>query len=209
MRFNGTLKSWNDDRGFGFIEPSQGGQEIFVHIKAFPSGTGRPAVGQSLSFEIAMGENGKKRAHAVQYPRRAAQSTGQARAETSAPWTLPRVLALPAFAALYAYVAWRWGFYLPLLLAYLGLSMVTLMAYAFDKAAAVSGRWRTAEKTLHLLALVGGWPGALLAQQLLRHKSSKPDFVSTFWFTVIFNVAAFVAWHAGALPLPPALLPHS
>ena len=71
MRFEGTLKTWHDDRGFGFIEPTQGGQEIFVHIKAFPAGTGRPQVGQVLSFEVTLGPNGKKRAQDVQYPVRA------------------------------------------------------------------------------------------------------------------------------------------
>ena len=206
MRFSGTLKSWDDERGYGFIEASQGGQEIFVHIKAFPSGTGRPSVGQLLSFEIAIGENKKKRAHSVQYARRTAQPARRSAAETSAPWTFPRALAIPVFAALYGYVAWRWGFYLPLLLAYLGLSLVTFMAYVFDKSAAVSGRWRTAEQTLHLLSLIGGWPGALLAQQLLRHKTSKSDFIGTFWTTVVLNVAVFVAWHAGVSPLPQAWL---
>ena len=45
MQFSGTLKSWNDDRGFGFIEATQGGQggqggqEIFVHVKAFAAET--------------------------------------------------------------------------------------------------------------------------------------------------------------------------
>jgi uncharacterized membrane protein YsdA (DUF1294 family) len=98
-------------------------------------------------------------------------------------------------------MAWRWGFRPPVLLAYLGLSLAAFMAYAFDKSAAVSGRWRTAENTLHLLALAGGWPGALLAQQVLRHKTSKPDFVTVLWMTVALNVAAFVAWHAGLMPL--------
>jgi uncharacterized membrane protein YsdA (DUF1294 family)/cold shock CspA family protein len=200
MQFTGTLKSWNDDRGFGFIEATHGGQEIFVHIKAFPAGTGRPLVGQQLSFEVETTDNGKKRARSVQYPARA-RTPRRARAESPAPWTLPRLLVIPVFAAIYGYVAWRWGFRPPVLLAYLGLSLAAFMAYAFDKSAAVSGRWRTAENTLHFLALAGGWPGALLAQQVLRHKTSKPDFVGVFWMTVALNVAAFVAWHAGLMPL--------
>ena len=201
MQFNGTLKSWNDDRGFGFIEPVQGGQEIFVHIKAFPAGTGRPSVGQQLSFEVETTDNGKKRARSIQYPARA-RARRSPRAESPAPWTLPRLLVIPVFAAIYGYVAWRWGFRLPVLLAYLGLSLAAFMAYAFDKSSAIAKRWRTAEQTLHLFSLAGGWPGALLAQQLLRHKTSKPGFVGVFWITVALNVAAFVGWHAGVIPLP-------
>jgi hypothetical protein len=45
MRFEGLLKNWNDERGFGFIEPLQGGEDIFVHIKAFRVRIGRPHVG--------------------------------------------------------------------------------------------------------------------------------------------------------------------
>ena len=201
MRLTGTLKTWNDERGFGFLEPAQGGQEIFVHIKAFPSGTGRPSVGQVLTFEVQTGSDGKKKARAVQYPVRGRQSR-RPRSESSAPWTMPRVLAIPAFVGIYTFVIWRWGFYPPVLLAYLGLSILAFLAYAFDKSAAVSGRWRTAEQTLHLFSLAGGWPGALVAQQLLRHKTSKPSFVHAFWLTVLVNVSAFVGWHAGLLPLP-------
>jgi uncharacterized membrane protein YsdA (DUF1294 family)/cold shock CspA family protein len=169
MQFSGTLKSWNDDRGFGFIEATQGGQEIFVHIKAFPAGTGRPSVGQQLTFDVETTDNGKKRARSVQYPARV-RTHRRPREESPARWTLPRLLVIPAFTAIYGYAAWRWGFRPPVLLAYLGLSLAAFMAYAFDKSAAISGRCRTAENTLHLFALAGGWPGALLAQQWLRHK---------------------------------------
>ena len=48
MRFEGTLKSWNDDRGFGFIDPSLGGDQVFVHIKAFSKRNGRPALVNAL-----------------------------------------------------------------------------------------------------------------------------------------------------------------
>ncbi|PKO61660.1 MAG: DUF1294 domain-containing protein, partial [Betaproteobacteria bacterium HGW-Betaproteobacteria-17] len=54
-------------------------------------------------------------------------------------------------------------------------------------------RWRTQESTLHLFALAGGWPGALAAQKLLRHKSSKPSFQFVFWVTVILNCCV-LAW---------------
>ena len=69
------------------------------------------------------------------------------------------------------------------------MSLVTYAVYARDKSAARKGRRRVPERTLHLLALSGGWPGALLAQQRLRHKSSKTGFLRMFWLTVLLNGA--------------------
>jgi uncharacterized membrane protein YsdA (DUF1294 family) len=82
-----------------------------------------------------------------------------------------------------------------LLLLYFGASGITFLVYALDKSAARRDRWRTRESTLHLLSLIGGWPGALAAQQLLRHKSAKPSFQAVFWLTVAVNVAV-VGWLA-------------
>ncbi|SFG12473.1 DUF1294 domain-containing protein [Neptunomonas qingdaonensis] len=78
---------------------------------------------------------------------------------------------------------------------YLVISVITFIIYAFDKSAAINGRWRTKESTLHLCAILGGWPGALLAQQKLRHKSSKQDFRFVFWITVILNLSGFIWLH--------------
>lgn len=72
-------------------------------------------------------------------------------------------------------------------------SVVTFIAYAADKSAAAKGAWRTRESTLHFLSLAGGWPGALLAQQFLRHKSTKQTFRQAFWATVVLNVVALLA----------------
>ena len=69
-------------------------------------------------------------------------------------------------------------------------SAVTFIAYLLDKSAARNGQWRTRESTLHLLALIGGWPGALVAQKQLRHKSSKASFLAVFWLTVLLNCGA-------------------
>lgn len=72
------------------------------------------------------------------------------------------------------------------------LSVVTLLAYAADKSAARKGTWRTPEKTLHILALAGGWPGALLGQQWFRHKTQKTSFLLVFRLTVLINAALCV-----------------
>ena len=68
MRTHGTLKKWNDERGFGFIESPSQDKEIFVHISAFPRDGSRPKVGEMISFEIRSGPNGKTRAVADQRP---------------------------------------------------------------------------------------------------------------------------------------------
>jgi uncharacterized membrane protein YsdA (DUF1294 family) len=75
---------------------------------------------------------------------------------------------------------------------YAGLSAVTFVVYAVDKRAARAGGQRVAESTLHLVAVAGGWPGALLAQQSLRHKTVKRSFRRVFWVTVAANIAGFV-----------------
>ncbi|WMD22102.1 DUF1294 domain-containing protein [Achromobacter seleniivolatilans] len=80
----------------------------------------------------------------------------------------------------------------PVGLAYLALSAITLALYAVDKAAARADRRRISENTLHLFSLVGGWPGALIGQQWLRHKTVKAEFRFVFWITVVINVTAFV-----------------
>jgi len=83
------------------------------------------------------------------------------------------------------------GMVLPLV--YAVASVACFLAYAVDKSAAVAGRWRTSERTLLLLGLVGGWPGGLIAQHLLRHKTAKPAFRAAFWATVVVNVLGLLA----------------
>jgi cold shock CspA family protein len=68
MRTHGTLTRWDDARGFGFILPSQGGEEIFVHVSAFPRDDERPRLNELISFETDTGPNGKLRAVRVMRP---------------------------------------------------------------------------------------------------------------------------------------------
>lgn len=68
MRTHGTLTKWNDERGFGFITPAQGTEEVFVHVSAFPRDGARPQVGELVSFEIEPGKDGRRRAVRIQRP---------------------------------------------------------------------------------------------------------------------------------------------
>lgn len=76
---------------------------------------------------------------------------------------------------------------------YAAASVVTYATYAWDKRAAIKKRQRVSEKTLHWLALLGGWPGAWCAQQQLRHKTQKTAFRRVFWVTVVLNLACLAA----------------
>ena len=91
-----------------------------------------------------------------------------------------------AFAVAYVVLALPW--WMPAL--YVALSVIAFAAYGLDKRAARRARPRTSEQTLLTLGLVGGWPGALVAQQLFRHKTRKRSFRSAFWRTVVWNIIA-------------------
>lgn len=192
MRFEGTIKSWNDDRGFGFVTSSQGGEDIFLHINAFTARTNRPHVGQRVSFSIELGPRGKKRAKDAELMRASRPPIRDSRTRSPAPWSLASACAIPLFALLYAATSVYWNAPTWYAAIYFAASVICFGAYAIDKSAAVAGGWRVPESTLHVLGLGGGWPGAIVAQQLLRHKSSKRDFRVVFWITVLLNIAGFV-----------------
>ena len=201
-KFQGTLTNWNDDRGFGFIKPDGGGQDIFVNIKAFGRVPERPTNGAKLSFEVELGAEGKKRATRVEYIRSAGaigQRTQPAKrsrrpasaASTGASWPALALVSFAIFAVLYAWATFRWGVHYYVLLGYLALSGWTYVMYMHDKTAAELGEWRVSEGGLHLLGLLGGWPGANLAQHVLRHKSKKTSFRVKHWVMVCLNLGVF------------------
>jgi len=100
------------------------------------------------------------------------------------------------FAALYAGATLAWSLPPAVGAAYLALSVVCFFSYALDKSAARRGERRTPESRLLVLGLLGGWPGALVAQQWLRHKTVKQPFRRMFWGTVAINLAGFLVLSA-------------
>ncbi|MEV8268023.1 DUF1294 domain-containing protein [Microbacterium sp. NPDC076911] len=89
-----------------------------------------------------------------------------------------------------SYVALALPWWLPVV--YVAMSIVTFVSYGIDKAAAPRARRRVSERTLLVLGLLAGWPGALLAQQLFRHKTRKRSFRRKFWLSIVVNVVALV-----------------
>ncbi len=189
-RFEGTLTTWTADRAFGFITPSEPGPDIFAHIKAF-SGTTPPQLGQLVSYEVGQNAEGKRRAERI-VPVASVKILQQS--WSPSPRDSASYLAIPAFLALVIIVAVLWRPPLWALWLYLGMSAICFAAYGIDKRAAVKRAWRIPESSLLLPGLLGGWPGAILGQQIFRHKTKKSAFRAAFWSSVVLNVILFVVF---------------
>lgn len=192
MRYQGRITTWKDEQGFGFITPNGGGEPVFLHIKALSSRQRRPVGNEIVTYELTVSERRRPRAANVAFvgERQVERST------TRRGWVAVAFLTLFLAFVVGAVVTGK----LPTMVLgiYFGASVIAFAAYAFDKSAAEENRWRTPESTLHLFGLIGGWPGALLAQKAFRHKSRKQEFQVVFWATVVVNCGALVVYASPA-----------
>lgn len=175
----GRVVEWNNDRGYGFISSPISHQRLFFHISSV-NGRRRPDVNDDVQFSIGQDKRGDACAIDVRL-----------RESFASRISLPLVFSSTFLVALISsYII----FDIDRLFvgAYLGMSVLTFMLYASDKNSAQNGEQRIRESTLHMFALCCGWPGALIAQQTLRHKSVKQPFKAILWLTTILNCAAFL-----------------
>lgn len=190
-RLSGELVQWDDDRGFGFIV-DEDGQRCFVHISDIERIATRPRLGDRLSFTPGRGTDGRPAARNVKIA--GANPLNREANRRGAPAPAPsgnglRIggatgIVLLAGAALALGRAPGW---LPV--AYLMFGLVSMVTYWFDKRAAEAGRWRVRESSLHLIDAIGGIVGGLVAQRLLRHKTSKPSFIVVTALIAIGHIA--------------------
>jgi len=204
MNKQGTIVRWDAERGFGFVRSPATDADVFFHIGDYRGGRTVPAEGLQVRYEeIHVGGKGP-RAMAV-VPLEATGLEGAATAPRRKRAPPPphaaveirvMLLLLPAYAALLVWAAWTQHIAVPIALSAPLLGVVTFYLYWSDKFAAQRHARRTPELVLHAASVLGGWHGAWLAQRLLRHKSSKPDFRKTYWISVALHWAALLAWLA-------------
>lgn len=193
MRLKGKVIKWQNNKGFGFIEPNNGLPDLFLHESCLLNQSRRPVVGDEVSFEITTTPEGKQRAERILF-----------RGERD----LRKLDKL--FDVFYSSLSFAFLICIgvlvflkkldPIILVlYLSISLITFLLYRHDKIKAKKHEWRTPEKKLHLFSLIGGWPGALIAQRRLHHKSRKQSFRVVFFLTVIVNISAIsFYWYSEA-----------
>jgi len=165
---------------------------LFIHIKEF---NWKPQIGQLISYTASTDLHGRPCA-------KSAILVGEflEHEKSSLSDFMSIVLAVLFLSALGAFFLLQ-NLSLWVLIFYSSLSLFTFIIYRADKSAAKNGNWRTSENTLHFLALTGGWPGALIAQQKLRHKTKKQPFRLILWITIIVNIST-LAWLLDHITIP-------
>ena len=188
----GIIERWDDAKGFGFIRCNNLKQQVFIHISAFNTKL-RPVAGDSVEFDL-VNKRGKVHAENARLLKssatqkiaqgKKAKASNKIKTSSNPLILLIAVSFIGVFALAYSLaILPLWPFvYISII------SLTTLLTFVWDKRAARNNSWRISEARLHLLSLLGGWPGALLAQQWLRHKSAKGRFKVILWLAIISNI---------------------
>ena len=183
----GTIKTWDDARGYGFIEPHEKGKDVFFHIKQWTLRDERPTLGRQVFYIQEQEVKGKARASLVRplVPLKPTEETVSARSILQGGLGIFVLSAAGVLILLFGLIL---NPPIELTIAYLVSSLLTYQLYKFDKQAAGTGQSRVPEVTLHFFDLLCGWPGGFVAQQRLRHKTQKATFRMTYWITVFLNL---------------------
>ncbi len=184
MQEIGELSKWLDEKGYGFVRPSRGGADVFVHSRDFPFHQRRPREGDRIRYKASKDDQGRLRA----VNPKILGFTASAGA-----WIAILLwLASASFAGLVYVQSVPLTDSTMLVGLYLFGSTLAFSAYFWDKHRAVAGGSRIPEATLHALELFGGWPGALLAQRMFRHKVRKTSYQVIFWIIVAVHAALWI-----------------
>ncbi|CAI3968045.1 MAG: cold shock and DUF1294 domain-containing protein [Alteromonas macleodii] len=186
MKYQGRIQQWDDAKGYGFVEPNGGGTRAFTHIEAFKQRSRHPVNGDIIVYEVEQDRNGNHRACNISLLKDHKAKRLRANKPTSRRKRNVIVLSIFSGALALFTLSGRLPFIVPIV--YGAVSLLTILFYGIDKSAAKKEKRRVSEAKLHILSLLGGWPGALLAQQMFKHKRSKSAFMRIYWVTVLVNL---------------------
>ena len=185
--YQGRIINWNDEKGYGFIQLMPGHENLFFHISPFASHHRRPAADTAVTVLAIPGNKGGWQASRVllrEHEHAIMEDSIYDIAEHSQPKKLEG----------YTYAALDTLYFLGLTLVSIPLgitsailSILTVALYRYDKRAAEENLQRVPNSALHLASLLGGWPGALIARPLLRHKLNQKRFRGFFWASIVAN----------------------
>lgn len=204
----GQLVTWKDDRGFGFIKPTDSDKQVFIHITALKDSSRRPQEGDVIYYQLTVDQDGKARAlnASIQgvIPKQSSHSSAAgtkvrtksklSRRSSSLALEIFLLSLLPGLGSIHFLL--KTASPIPLIL-YPLMSGITFALYANDKSRAQQGRWRIPEKTLHLCEWMGGWLGGFVAQRKLRHKSIKASYQATFCVITAVHICFWLYWFFG------------
>nr|WP_275445543.1 DUF1294 domain-containing protein [Alteromonas sp. MmMcT2-2] len=164
VKYQGRIQQWDDAKGYGFVEPNGGGTRAFTHIEAFKQRSRRPVNGDIIVYEVEQDRNGNHRACNISLLKDHKAKRLRANKPTSRRKRNVIVLSIFSGALALFTLSGRLPFIVPIV--YGAVSLLTILFYGIDKSAAKKEKRRVSEAKLHILSLLGGWPGALLAQQM-------------------------------------------
>ncbi|MBN8503512.1 MAG: DUF1294 domain-containing protein [Burkholderiales bacterium] len=188
----GRVQQWDAAKGLGFVQSERGGERLLLR-RADLTGrlrTRQPQHGEPVRF-LSLGQGAQRRAARVStlLPPPTAVKPGIKPVTRRTHAASSRLLVVPAFALLLGLIHLNWPLPRFVTVMYGALSMALFIVYGLDKWAARRGQSRVSEFALHALALLGGWPGALLGQHVFRHKVAQPRFLRITWAMVVLNIS--------------------
>lgn len=189
----GTLVMWNDPKGFGFIRPDGSEEDYFVHISVFKKGMPRrPEIGDVVHFRPA-DLPGKKRCSfaLVENIEEPPERKPFALMPRRRSWATNLLIITPLVLSGYLLLLAKNP--IPFF-SYVVFSLLTMLLYGTDKAHAAIKSWRVPELYLHILEFMGGWPGALMAQNDFRHKTRKSLYLYIFRGIIALHLLAWAAY---------------
>ncbi|GIV88395.1 MAG: DNA-binding protein [Chloroflexus sp.] len=191
QRSTGQVVTWKYQEKYGFIQSQSHPDDIFFHITNCSERSWMPQIGEPVSFEVRTDAQGRLRAINV-------------KSLSPTPRTAPpRINLIDTMLALLVCVAFIVLLGLATMMAdlpvwvigwYLATSLITLTLYVEDKQRAKHGKRRIPERILHRWELLGGWLGALIGQELVRHKVNKSSYMFVFWLIVVLHLLGLIGY---------------